>query len=405
MTFVFPSINGRKPEERSGHVAVHFDGYIVVWGGYHRHGPEVAFPGVHFVVDKYHHSNEVWLYCIETSTWKQIETSGEEPPPMSGSSACVMEGKSMFIFAGHCDGGPTSTVFVLDLKTFVWENLTSRIQGNPPSPRDKLCCWTHNDLILYFGGYGLAPDPERVDQSNGYFTFNSSGEEQFTDNRGWNSHLFVLDTSSLTWIQPKTKGRPPSPRAAQASAQIANMAYLFGGRHMERRRNDLHSLNMDTLEWSDSISTTGNVPQGRTWHSLSPASDRHLFLYGGFNNDQDALGDAYILDTSTMTWFQLTVPSNPSSPMTRMWHTACCTSLPGEVVIFGGCTSSVLDDDPNHTASILVFRFAPPRLNWLCADAIVNKYYSTISKQLKSLPKNLLASLFLHRRLKALGKI
>ena len=39
-----------------------------------------------------------------------------------------------------------------------------------------------------------------------------------------------------------------------------------------------------------SISTTGNVPQGRTWHSLSPASDRHLFLYGGFNNDQDALG-------------------------------------------------------------------------------------------------------------------
>ena len=44
-----------------------------------------------------------------------------------------------------------------------------------------------------------------------------------------------------------------------------------------------------------------------------------------------------------------------SSPMTRMWHTACCTSLPGEVVIFGGCTSSVLDDDPvmsvNFTSS------------------------------------------------------
>lgn len=36
MTFVFPSINGSKPEERSGHIAVHYDGYIVVWGGYHR---------------------------------------------------------------------------------------------------------------------------------------------------------------------------------------------------------------------------------------------------------------------------------------------------------------------------------------------------------------------------------
>ena len=29
-----------------------------------------------------------------------------------------------------------------------------------------------------------------------------------------------------------------------------------------------------------------------------------------------------------------------------MWHTACCTSSPGEVVIFGGCTSSVLGDEP-----------------------------------------------------------
>ena len=35
MTFVFPSINGTvKPRERSGHVAVHCDGYLVVWGGY-----------------------------------------------------------------------------------------------------------------------------------------------------------------------------------------------------------------------------------------------------------------------------------------------------------------------------------------------------------------------------------
>ena len=39
-----------------------------------------------------------------------------------------------------------------------------------------------------------------------------------------------------------------------------------------------------------SIPTTGNVPEGRTWHSLSAASDKHLFLYGGFNNDEEALG-------------------------------------------------------------------------------------------------------------------
>lgn len=29
-----------------------------------------------------------------------------------------------------------------------------------------------------------------------------------------------------------------------------------------------------------------------------------------------------------------------------MWHTACSSSLPGEVVIFGGCATSVLDPGP-----------------------------------------------------------
>lgn len=37
MTFVLPFINGAaKPTERSGHVAVYYDGYVVVWGGYYR---------------------------------------------------------------------------------------------------------------------------------------------------------------------------------------------------------------------------------------------------------------------------------------------------------------------------------------------------------------------------------
>lgn len=36
MTFIFPSINGTvKPRERSGHIAAHFDDYLVIWGGYY----------------------------------------------------------------------------------------------------------------------------------------------------------------------------------------------------------------------------------------------------------------------------------------------------------------------------------------------------------------------------------
>lgn len=48
--------------------------------------------------------------------------------------------------------------------------------------------------------------------------------------------------------------------------------------------------------------------------------------------------------------------------MTRMWHTACCTSLSGEVVIFGGCTSSVLGRDPVMSVNFTSSRDPIPHL-------------------------------------------
>lgn len=33
---------------------------------------------------------------------------------------------------------------------------------------------------MYFGGYGIPPDPRKVDESCGFFTFNTSVEDQFT---------------------------------------------------------------------------------------------------------------------------------------------------------------------------------------------------------------------------------
>lgn len=33
---------------------------------------------------------------------------------------------------------------------------------------------------MYFGGYGIPPDPRKVDESCGFFKFNTSVEDQFT---------------------------------------------------------------------------------------------------------------------------------------------------------------------------------------------------------------------------------
>lgn len=53
--------------------------------------------------------NWVAVYCDNVCR-KHIETGGDMPPPMSGSSASVIGDKHMYLFAGHHDSGPSSSV-------------------------------------------------------------------------------------------------------------------------------------------------------------------------------------------------------------------------------------------------------------------------------------------------------
>ena len=55
------------------------------------------------------------------------------------------------------------------------------------------------------------------------------------------------NSSNNSWEWPITSGTPPSPRAAHSVAVLGDMAYVFGGRHLDNRLNDLYSLNLTTM--------------------------------------------------------------------------------------------------------------------------------------------------------------
>lgn len=46
------------------------------------------------------------------------------------------------------------------------------------------------------------------------------------------------------------QGEMPSARAAHAAAVMKGKVYIFGGRHGMHRMNDMHCLDMETMEWS-----------------------------------------------------------------------------------------------------------------------------------------------------------
>ncbi|XP_044291974.1 kelch domain-containing protein 2 isoform X3 [Varanus komodoensis] len=314
--------------------------------------------------------------------------SGEVPPSMSGSCAVCMD-RILYLFGGHHASGNTNKFYMLDFRSneqaLQWVRV--ECQGVPPSSKDKLGVWVYRSRLVFFGGYGYCPEGEQI----GTFEYDETSFWNAGLPRGWNDHVHVLDTETFTWSQPVTTGKSPSPRAAHACATVGNRGYVFGGRYRESRMNDLYFLDLDKWEWHE-IVTQGICPVGRSWHSLTPISTDHLFLFGGFTTDKQPLSDAWIYCISKNEWIQF---EHNYSEKPRLWHTACASDE-GEVVVFGGCANNLLaHQKAAHSNEILVFSLQPKSLVRLCLESIIC-FKELLASSWHCLPKHLLHSLDRH---------
>ncbi|XP_010072237.1 PREDICTED: kelch domain-containing protein 1-like, partial [Pterocles gutturalis] len=229
---------------------------------------------------------------------------GELPTSMSGSCGASINGK-LYIFGGFDDKGYSNRLYYVNLRTkngtYRWKKITN-FKGQPPTPRDKLSCWVYKDRLIYFGGYGCRKHNELSDCFDVHDAF---WEGQIF--WGWHNDVHVFDTTTQTWSQPAIRGGdPPQPRAAHTCAVLGNKGYIFGGRVLQTRMNDLHCLNLDTWTWSGRINISGEKPKDRSWHTLTPIGDDRLFLFGGLSSDNVPLSDGWIHSITTNGWKQLT---------------------------------------------------------------------------------------------------
>ncbi|XP_069772485.1 kelch domain-containing protein 1 isoform X2 [Narcine bancroftii] len=360
-------------EERSGHCAVLDGCSLYVWGGYVTYeNNEVYLP-----------NDEIWVYEIESGIWQRQPMKGDLPRPMSGSCAACLNGV-MYIFGGYDDLGYSNELYSVNLQVkndvFTWKKICN-YEGSPPTPRDKLSCWVHKDKLIYFGGYGC----KKINELNDSFDVNEASweEEMFW---GWNYDIHVFDPNMNIWYQPIIKGISPRPRAAHACATLGNKGYLFGGRILETRINDLHCLDLDTWTWSGEITVKGIRPQGRSWHTLTSVTDDQLFLFGGLSAESQPLSDAWIYSVGISEWRQLEhCPKNRP----RLWHTACL-GKEYEVMVFGGSKDDLLSFDSGHCNDVLIFQTQPYSLFRLCLDCIA-KNSTVLQNHLPWLPRQLLS--------------
>uniref|UniRef100_A0A8C7QZS1 Transposase Tc1-like domain-containing protein n=1 Tax=Oncorhynchus mykiss TaxID=8022 RepID=A0A8C7QZS1_ONCMY len=248
-------------------------------------------------------------------------------------------------------------------------------QDNDPKHKAKSTMeWfknKHIQVLVFFGGYGyMAQGAHR-----GTFEYDETSFMGDNPGRGWNNHIHILDLS--TWSQPVTKGNAPSPRAAHACAKVGNRGYVFGGRYRDYRLNDLHYIDMDSWEWHEIVPQQG--PVGRSWHSLTPVSPDHIFLFGGFTTYRETLSDAWLYCVSKNKWQQYK-HNHTQSP--RLWHTAC-SGPDGEVFVFGGCANNLL----SHQRAVSTVR---PQV--FCMEAAL-QHRELLAASWDCLPKHLLHSL------------
>lgn len=401
---------------RAGHVAVGYQGSVIVWGGY--------MENQELDGGDYWPTNEVWIYSSLTGSWRPQKTSGEAPSKCSGAAACVLD-DSMYILAGFhkivvnrrssrgrhllkdigyalSDSDTeddeddvlmqmvqiSDCIWRLDLQTMVWEKLNPK--GNGPLRCDKTSCWSYEGKIYLFGGFGPPPDFTKNTSYHFSFVVDPSTEGEFP--RGWSNQLVCYNSRTNKWEWPNANGRPPLPRAAHGVAVIEDAAFIFGGRHQDERLNDLHRLDLTTLTWSNLLPATDYPPIGRSWQVLVPVqtgnSSGGLLIYGGFANQEVTLSDCWKLDldSNPLSWTRC--KHWEDGP--RLWHAAACAD-PGQILIIGGLTNNILAPShvlKHHAEKVIHINTAPSSLLKICLD-YVTKNKKILFNQFEDLPVKL----------------
>jgi len=398
---------------RAGHVAVSHQGRVIVWGGYMENQTDSS--------GDYWPTTEVWIYCSLTGLWRHQKTSGPAPTKCSGAAACVLD-DNMYVVAGFHkvmvdkkmyqdpefdppsdDNGESDTetddlipavqisnsLWRLDLLTWVWTKLEP--EGERPLRCDKTACWSHNDRIYLFGGFGPPLTAASMDVLL-KFSFEVDPSTVGMYPRGWSNQLVYYHTRNNKWEWPATTGTTPLPRAAHAVAVVGDMAYVFGGRHQDHRLNDLHRLDLTTLTWTNLLPATNSPPVGRSWQVLVPVDtgspEGGLLMYGGFGNEEVTLSDCWKIDFKLRLLSWQRCKHWEEGP--RLWHAAAASS-PGQILIIGGLTNNILAPASvlkHHAEKVIHISTSPPSLLKICLEYVTKKQ-NILSSQFEDLPVNL----------------
>ncbi|XP_032721739.1 rab9 effector protein with kelch motifs isoform X3 [Lontra canadensis] len=235
------------------------------------------------------------------ATWYTLTPPGESPCARVGHSCSYLppvgDAKSgkVFIVGGADPHRSFSDVHILDLGTYRWD--LAAVEGLLPRYEHASfvpSCAPHT--IWVFGG---------ADQS------------------GNRNCLQVLNSDTMTWSQPETLGKPPSPRHGHVMVAAGTKLFIHGGLAGDRFYDDLHCIDISDMQWQK-LSPTGVPPTGCAAHS-AVAVGKRLYIFGGMT-PTGALGTMYQYHIEKQHWTLLKFDT--FLPPGRLDHSMCVIPWP-----------------------------------------------------------------------------
>ncbi|KAF8321858.1 uncharacterized protein EI90DRAFT_3157869 [Cantharellus anzutake] len=196
------------------------------------------------------------MHSISDLTTSARNTTGDIPPPLVGASTTVV-GDKMYLFGGrlHSVRRMTSDLYLFDLRTSVWKNITpSGDDGGAHTPTSRYfhSADSWNGFLIIFGGMGYASK-----NSDSLCVLNDVRLFSLAEHR-WipaaETNPTTLDTLSLSsWpsvIPYASDPLIPRPRYAHLSSITASRLFIIGGQDMSNTwLDDIHVFDLSQKRW------------------------------------------------------------------------------------------------------------------------------------------------------------
>ncbi|XP_051923280.1 kelch repeat-containing protein isoform X2 [Hippocampus zosterae] len=228
----------------------------------------------------------LWKLCTEDLSWVPAETLAQGPTPEAriGHTAVYdPDSDRIFVFGGSKNKKWFNDVHILDTQTWKWTMVEA--QGKVPPLAYHSCSLFRGELFV-LGGVYPRPHPEPD---------------------GCSDSLYIFDPQRSIWYQPIVIGDAPPPRSGHSACVMPQgKIYVFGGWDTPVCYNDMFVLDLGLMEFS-AVQTRGRSPAPRCWHGNAVISATKFLIHGGYNGN-NSLSDAFVFDTETNMWTEVTLP-------------------------------------------------------------------------------------------------